>query len=125
MPNIVLKKTFKITEFSAATGKSLSFHGVIPKACVDEINRVISTALTFTKNANTPQFKMDGFGHFFADMNHTCQKHHEEDVIAVILDVLEKMGWTFRFHYASQSSSNRIAGGSVTVRELFIFQKAP
>ena len=120
MPNVILKKA----------EKALSFHGVVPKACVDEINSVISTTLTFAGNAVKPQFKIDDFGHFSVYMNYECHKHHEEDIIAVILDVMEKWGWTFRFEYDNHSASGRIAGdrsafgGSVAPRELFIFQRA-
>lgn len=126
MPNIILKKTFKIKPagFSYATEKSFSFHGLVPKPLIDEINRVFATAITFTKGANKPRFRLDVYGHYFAEMNHDCQKYHEEDLIVLILDVMETMGWTFKFQCDSELSSNKISGSSETYRELFIFNKA-
>ena len=32
-------------------------------------------------------------------MNHNYQKYHEEDTIAEIIDVMEAMGWNFKFQY--------------------------
>jgi hypothetical protein len=126
MPNIISKKTFKVKPagFQVATEKSFSFHGSVSQATIQEINRILSAAITYTNGANKPLFKMDASGHYFASMNHNCQKHHEEDIIVAILDVMEAFGWTFRFQYDSESSSVKLNGSSETSRELFIFNKA-
>lgn len=126
MPHIILKKTFKVkpSGFSVATEKSFSFHGAVPQSLIDAINRRWSTSLSFTPGANTPQFRLDGYGHYFAEMNHDCQKHHEEDLIALMLDVMEKLKWTMKFQYDTESSSVKATGSSETSRELFIFHKA-
>ena len=58
----------------------------------------VSRACTmYVPNANKAQFKLDPQRHYYAAMNHDCQKHNEEDIVACILDVMEVMGWTFRF----------------------------
>ena len=126
MPHIILKKTFKVkpSGFSVATEKSFSFHGAVAQSLIDAVNRRWSTSLSFTPGANTPQFRLDGYGHYFAEMNHDCQKHHEEDLIALMLDVMEKLKWNMKFQYDTESSSAAITGSSETSRELFIFHKA-
>ena len=125
MPNIILKKTFKVkpSGFQVATEKSFSFHGSVDETLIGRINSVLGNSIHFTKGSNQPQFRMDSFGHYHAVMNHNCQKYHEEDIIVAILDVMETFGWTFRFQYDSESSSNKLTGSSFTSRELFIFSK--
>lgn len=127
MPTIILKKTFKIkpSGFSFATEKSFSFHGGIPEDTVKEINRVLQNCIHVSKGANTPQFKMDNHGHYFASMNHESQKHHEEDFVVAIIDVMERLGWTFRFQYDTHTESHKAFGDSITSREMFIFQQSP
>jgi hypothetical protein len=66
-------------------------------------------------------FKMDQNGHYTAALNHDYQKYHEEDAVCSILDVMEILGWTFRFQYDSQLSSTKVSGSSFTSREVFIF----
>jgi hypothetical protein len=124
MPTIILKKTFKIkpSGFSVATEKSFSFHGSIPEEYIQEINRVINS-IRVTAGSNKPQFQMDNHGHYFASMNHESQKHHEEDFVVSIINVLERFGWTFRFQYDSTIESNKVFGDSLTSREMFIFHK--
>ena len=57
-------------------------------------------------------------------MNHECQSSHEEDIVVAILDKMEMLGWTFRFQYDAQTSSEKIIGGdSQTSKELFLFHK--
>jgi hypothetical protein len=125
MPNIILKKTFKIkpSGFQVATEKSFSFHGTMTKKLIDEINHVFQSKLHFTLNANKPLFKMDYYGHYSAVMNHECQKNHEEDLVVAILDIMERNGWMFKFQYDSETTSTAITGSSETKRESFIFQK--
>jgi hypothetical protein len=125
MPNIILKKTFKIkpSGFQVATEKSFSFHGSMTKELIDEINRVFQSSLFLSGKANKPFFKMDEYGHYSAPMNHECQKNHEEDLVVAILDIMERNGWMFKFQYDSETTSTAITGSSETKRELFIFQK--
>jgi hypothetical protein len=124
MPTVIVKKTFKVkpSGFQVANEKSFSFHGAIPQVCIDEVNALLRS-VKFAKNANTPQFKMDATGHYYASMNHDCQKHNEEDIVVAVFDAMERMGWTFRFQYDSESSSVKMSGSSATSRELFIFHK--
>lgn len=68
-------------------------------------------------------FRADRLGHYCAEMNHDYQKYHEEDAVACVLDVMEEQGWTFRFQYDTETSSQKITGDSKTSRELFIFNK--
>jgi hypothetical protein len=121
MPNIILKKTFKIkpSGFQVATEKSFSFHGTMTKELIDEINHVFQSTLRFTLNSNKPLFRMDCYGHYSAVMNHDCQKYHEEDLVVAILDIMERNGWMFKFQYDSETSST----STETKRESFIFQK--
>ena len=127
MPSIILKKTFKIkpSGFQVAHEKSFSFHGgAADQNLVATVNQALAS-LRYTNGANRVQFGTDRAGHYFANMNHNCQKYHEEDVICCILDTMEMMGWGFRFQYDSESSSAKINGASFTSRELFIFKKGP
>jgi hypothetical protein len=121
MPTIILKKTFKIkpSGLTFATEKAFSFHGGgVTKSIIDEVNRVGPDCLT-------PIFKMNEHGHYYAKMNHESQKHHEEDFVAAILDVMEVMGFAFRFQYDTDIQSVKIDGSSHTSREMFVFQKSP
>ena len=59
-----------------------------------------------------------------ADMNHDFQKHHEEDAVAMIIDVLcDVFGYRFVHQYDQELSSEKMNGSSYTKRELFLFQK--
>ena len=126
MPTIILKKTFKIkpSGLSFDTEKAFSFHGGISKAIINEVNRVL-VSIRVGAGALTPIFKMDGHGHYYAKMNHESQKHYEEDFVVAIFDVLEKMGYSFRFQYDTNIQSDKIVGDSRTSREMFVFQKIP
>jgi hypothetical protein len=126
MPTSILKKTFKIkpSGFSFATEKAFSFHGGVSKAIIDEVNRVMQ-CIRVGLGSLTPNFKMDEHGHYYAKMNHESQKHYEEDFVVAIFDVMEKMGYTFRFQYDTSIQSDKIIGDSVTNREMFVFQKGP
>ena len=126
MPTIILKKTFKIKPagFQVAHEKSFSFHGTaVDQTLVYNINQKLAS-IRYTNGASAVQFAPDKAGHFYAAMNHNCQKHHEEDVICAILDTMEILGWTFRFQWDSESSSQRMNGASFTSRELFLFHRA-
>lgn len=122
MPSIILKKTLKL-KGDITTDKSFTFHGLVPQAIIREVNRMLSTVLTYTAGSNKPQFHLDAYGHYHAALNHNCQKYHEEDIVVVILDVMEKLGWTFRFQYDEEITSYKFTGTSDTKRELFIFHK--
>jgi len=126
MPHIILKKTFKVkpSGFQVATEKSFSFHGSVSADLIQQINLVLSSKVTYVKGSNKPQFKKNEFGHYHASMNHECQKYHEEDIVVGVLDVMEILGWSFRFQYDSESSSVKLGGSSQTSRELFIFHKS-
>jgi len=125
MPNIILKKTFKIKPagFQVAAEKSFSFYGAVSAGIVETINDRIQNNLKVVRGANKPVFKLDNAGHYFAEMNHQTQKYHEEDVIVLILDAMEGYGWSFRFQYDLESESVKIGGSSYTRRECFIFHK--
>jgi hypothetical protein len=127
MPTVILKKTFKIKPggFQVAHEKSFSFHGsAVSDSIISAVNQKLA-ALRYSNKAKRVQFGGSASGHYFASMNHDCQKYHEEDVICGILDVMETLGWTFRFQYDSENSSARVGGTSFTSRELFIFQNTP
>jgi hypothetical protein len=125
MPNIILKKTFKIMPggFKVATEKSFSLHGSADSSIVNAINQKLATLKLTNSQARPIAFKMDNFGHYSCEMNHDFQKYYEEDAICCIMDVMEILGWTFRFQYDSESSSVKMSGSSITSRELFIFSK--
>jgi hypothetical protein len=92
------------------------------EAMVAEINRVLSAGINFSKGSNKPLFRLDAYGHYYAEMNHLCQKHHEEDVMVAILDVMEKLGYIIAIQYDAEIHSERMNGNSQTSRELFIFR---
>ena len=120
MPNILLKKTFKIK--SNAAEKSFTFHGSIRDELIDFINSRLGI-IRLASGANGVQFKMDSYGHFIAQMNHNYQKYHEEDAVVCILDAMEELGYEFKFEYDQVISS--MTGSSVTKREVFVFNKKP
>lgn len=125
MPNIILKKTFKLkpSGFQVAAEKSFSLHGsAVTQQIVNAINQKLSSLRT-TSGAGTLQFKPDNMGHYSVQMNHNFQKFFEEDAVCAILDVMEILGWNFRFQYDSESSSVKVTGSSMTSKELFIFTK--
>ena len=124
MPHIILKKTFKIkpSGFQVANEKSFSFHGLIQQNEITAINQRLAL-LRVSGKATTLHFAMDAHGHYFASMNHDTQKHYEEDIVVMILDIMETLGYTFRFQYDSQTTSVKLTGDSFTSRELFIFTK--
>lgn len=127
MPNVILKKTFKVkpSGFQVAAEKSFSFHGsAVTPSLINAINQKLAT-IQYVGKANRLQFKPDNAGHYACAMNHDCQKHNEEDAVVAILDVMEILGWTFRFQYDSEAHSTKVSGSSFTSRELFIFQKSP
>jgi hypothetical protein len=125
MPNIILKKTFKIkpSGFQVKAEKSFSFHGQVSADMITAVNQRLG-ALQLAKSSNRLHFNMDPFRHYFAEMNHDFQKYHEEDAVVAILDVMEILGWTFKFQYDSSSQSVQMGGSSSTARELFIFTKS-
>ena len=126
MPHIILKKTFKVkpSGFQVAAEKSMSLHGsAVNSSVVNAINQKLAS-LRLVGGARPLVFQPDKYGHYSAQMNHDFQKHHEEDAICAVLDVMEILGWTFRFQYDSESSSAKVSGSSVTSRELFIFSKS-
>ena len=116
MPTIILKKTFRVK--TCSNEKSFSFHGGISKAIIDEVNRMMQR-ISVKSNSLIPNFRINDYGHYYAPMNHESQKHHEEDFVVVIFDVMETMGYTFRFQYDTEIGGN----DRVTSREMFVFQK--
>lgn len=132
MPNIILKKTFKVkpsgfqVRFVARTRrlgaramnpslipflyscipqvaaeKSFSFHGSsVTQQLIQAVNQKLAT-IQYARNANRLSFHPDAktAGHYTCIMNHDCQKYNEEDAVVAILDVMEILGWDFRFQY--------------------------
>ena len=125
MPTIILKTTFKIipAAFSNRTEKAFSFHGGISKAIINEVNRVLQRIRV--GDSHTPIFQMDAYGHYFAKMSGPGHMNYEEDFVVAIFDVMEKMGYSFRFQYDTNIQSDRISIESHTNREMFVFQKIP
>ena len=125
MPTVILKKTFKMKPgaFRANIEKSFSFHGSIPADMMKLINQVLKSNIHVSSGANVLQFQMDEHGHYKAFMNHESQKHHEEDFVVSIMDIMEQCGWTFRFQYDTSIMSQYATHGSMTDREMFVFQK--
>lgn len=128
MPTVILKKTFASKPgFTISYEKSFSFHGAaVDDLLMQAVNQQLHT-LHYVTAANKPVFQIDKNHHYYAAMNHGCQKHNEEDIVVAIIDVMEILGWTFRFQYdAGVKSDQMIIGGSTeTSKELFIFQKPP
>jgi len=125
MPHIIFKKTFKVKPggFQVAAEKSFSFHGsAVTPTLIQAINQKLAT-VQYVATANRLVLKPDKSGHYGCAMNHDCQKYNEEDCVVAVLDVMEIMGWNFKFEYDSESSSAKMNGSSFTSRELFIFQK--
>ena len=89
MPNILLKKTFKIkpSGFSVKAEKTFTFHGSISNEIINLVNQRVGL-LRLAAGANKLTFGMDNYGHFAAAMNHDFQKHHEEDAVVAILDLM-------------------------------------
>mmetsp|Transcript_12903 Transcript_12903/g.24232 ORF Transcript_12903/g.24232 Transcript_12903/m.24232 type:complete len:127 (+) Transcript_12903:49-429(+) len=125
MPNILLKKTYKIkpSGFQVANEKRFSFHGHMTPDLVDAINRRLGI-IHLKSGASNLQFKLDEYGHYSAPMNHEYQKHHEEDAVVAILDLMEEQGYNFKFQYDQEIMSVKFAGDSITKREVFIFNRA-
>jgi hypothetical protein len=57
-------------------------------------------------------------------MNHDHQKYHEEDITVAIMDIMEILGYSFKFQYDSEMSSAKVNGSSFTAREMFVFHKS-
>ena len=126
MPYIILKKTFKTkpSGFQVANEKSFSLHGYVPKEVVDGLNnRLKIIKFSGSKSTIPVSFKLDGYGHYSFPINHDQQKNHEEDIVVVILDCMETLGYNFKFQYDTEMSSEKFSGSSETSRELFIFHK--
>lgn len=122
MPNILLKKTFKIkpSGFSVKAEKTLSFHGNISSGLVSDINKRLGS-IQLVRGAARIQFAINGSRHYAADINHDFQKYHEEDALAAIMDVMEEWGYDFKFEYDQELHSEKMNGSSMTKREVFIF----
>jgi hypothetical protein len=126
MPNIIFKKNFKVkpSGFQIANEKSFSFHGTaVTPQIISAINHKLAS-IKHIAGTRPLDFKMNQYDHYSAFMNHDYQKHHEEDAIVSVLDVMESLGWTFQFQYDSESLSQKVSGSSFTTRELFLFHKA-
>ena len=125
MPNIILKKTFKNKPqgYSIKNEKTFSFHGGISPEIINLVNRRVGM-LRLAPGADRLYFQMDSFGHYSAKMNHDFQKHHEEDAVVTILDVMEEINYAFKFQYDQEVHSSQAKGASYTRREMFIFSKA-
>ena len=116
MPSILLKKTFKK---SLGFEKAFSFHGASANASLmSSINQALSR-INYIRGANQLQFALDRTGHFYAAMNHDCEKNHEEDIVCVILDKMEELGWTFQFEWDATITAIK----SSTSKELILFHR--
>mmetsp|Transcript_10443 Transcript_10443/g.14759 ORF Transcript_10443/g.14759 Transcript_10443/m.14759 type:complete len:123 (-) Transcript_10443:229-597(-) len=122
MVNILLKKTFKTTGFKHFNEKELSFHGAITQEQINIINQSLQS-LRLAKKSKPLHFQLDEYGHYATAMNHDFQKYHEEDAVCAILDVMENLGFDFKFQYDQELYSEKITGQSFTKREVFIFKK--
>jgi len=98
--------------------KSYSFHGPMTYDMVNLINDKLQT-LKLVHGANRLRFSLNDNGHFYAAMNSTTQKVHEEDFMVVILETMELVGWCFRFQYDKDIQSY----STVTRKEVFIFHR--
>jgi len=117
--SVIFKKTFK-QKGMGNVSQALSFHGQgVDKAMIDTINRHLG-AIRYCATANPLKFTKDDKSHYVVEMNHDCQKYHEEDALAAIFDAMEVLGWGFRFQYASQYQTS---ASSHTFRDIFIFAK--
>lgn len=125
MVNVILKKTFKIkpSGFQVAAEKSFSFHGTVTPDLIHAVNQKLGSLKLHGKSSRLV-FQLDATGHYSCQMNHDFQKYHEEDAVCSVLDVMELLGWTFRFQYDSESQSTKVNGASFTSRELYLFHKA-
>lgn len=84
-----------------AAEKSFSFHGSsVTQQLIQAVNQKLAT-IQYARNANRLSFHPDAktAGHYTCIMNHDCQKYNEEDAVVAILDVMEILGWDFRFQY--------------------------
>ncbi len=124
MPNILLKKTFKVKPagFSVKAEKTFTFHGSISDDSINQINQRVGM-IRLAGGAKRIHFEMDNFGHFAATLNHDFQKYHEEDAIVAILDIMQEMGYDFKFQYDQEVYSEKMNGSSFTKREVFVFNK--
>lgn len=124
MPSIIFKKTFKMrpSGFKVGEAKVFSFHGNVPKEVIDSVNQNLGL-IQLQKDANKAYFEIDETGHYTTKINHNFQKYHEEDAIVVVLDEMEKHGYTFKFEYDQEIHSVKFSGDSYTKREVFIFHK--
>jgi PDZ domain len=117
--SVIFKKTFK-QKGMGNVSQALSFHGQgVDKAMVDTVNRHLG-AIRYCATANPLKFTKDDKAHYVVEMNHDCQKYHEEDALAAVFDAMEVLGWGFRFQYASQYQTSN---SSHTFRDIFIFAK--
>lgn len=100
--------------------KSFSFHGASANlSLIKEINKTLFSGINYTRGANKVQFALDSTGHFYAAMNHDCEKNHEEDIVVVILDKMEELGWTFQFQWDATTT----AINSATSKEMILFHR--
>ena len=123
MPTIILKKTFRIKDelLTKTTERFFSLHGseiIDDPSIVQAINQKLK-GVRYVKGGNVVTFKLDTKGHYVANLNHECQKHNEEDIVVAILDVMEILGWSFKFQYDTEN----LSGSAATANEMFIFQK--
>lgn len=126
MPNIIVKKTFKIkpSGLQVAAEKSFSLHGA---AITSDLVKTLNAALAKVPTHGSAKTISFGRGsrndHYSAAMNHDFQKYNEEDAVCAILDTMETLGWTCCFQYDCALQSNKVTGSSITSRELFVFNK--
>jgi hypothetical protein len=129
MPTFLLKKTFRVKDefLTKTTQRFFSLHGSAvtdDASIVQAINQKLKS-IHYVKGSNVASFKLDAKRHYVADLNHECQKHNEEDIVAAILDVMEIMGWSFKFQYDTQiiTAKTLQVHDTYTAGEIFIFQK--
>lgn len=120
MPHIILKRTLKVKD--RKNEKSLSFHGPsISTALVGMVNEAVAMGIKYSSQSRLLTFAINREGHFCASMDHNFQKIHEEDAIAIILDVMEENGWTMKHQYDSFSEMGFTS--SETSKDIIIFYK--
>jgi hypothetical protein len=95
-----------------------SFHGPITQDMVHYVNRRLkSLNLKLTNRASHMQFKMSNeesvnarmstAGHFTSSLNTVADLFHAEDILVVILESMEDLGYHLQFHYLDKKMDHK------------------
>ena len=117
MPTLILKKSFFENGFIHYNEASLSLHGsLVNSDMVRLVNRYLEDLPLSGPNMTPIRFQKDSRGHYRAVMSHAFQRHHEQDAIRCIANVLAHLGWSYRCELDAG------AGKRTTGRESYIMQ---